>query len=149
MYGQRLLCGSGISFCCQSHLVPVLFRFWYMWPWMRKSVICKIRILSNAYIQILVSQLFCTGNLLNLEYIGRALVALLVYEIILANCVKSVNKECLNTSVWQNFYFTNDWFSHPRSHIFLHTLSFFKNVFIILVILIYKKYIIIYFSLIQ
>ena len=22
-----LLCGSGISFCCQSHLVPVLFRF--------------------------------------------------------------------------------------------------------------------------
>ena len=23
----RLLCGSGISFCCQSHLVPVLFRF--------------------------------------------------------------------------------------------------------------------------
>ena len=25
-----LLCGSGISFCCQSHLVPVLFRFWYI-----------------------------------------------------------------------------------------------------------------------
>ena len=23
----RLLCGSGISFCCQSHLVPVFFRF--------------------------------------------------------------------------------------------------------------------------
>ena len=23
----RFLCGSGISFCCQSHLVPVLFRF--------------------------------------------------------------------------------------------------------------------------
>ena len=22
-----LLCGSGISFCCQSNLVPVLFRF--------------------------------------------------------------------------------------------------------------------------
>ena len=22
-----LLCGSGISFCCQSHLVPVVFRF--------------------------------------------------------------------------------------------------------------------------
>ena len=35
-------------------------RWWlYMWPWMRKSVICQIRILSNAYIQMLIIEWFC------------------------------------------------------------------------------------------
>ena len=27
IYLCRVVCGSGISFCCQSHLVPVIFQF--------------------------------------------------------------------------------------------------------------------------
>ena len=37
-----------------------------IYMWMRKSVICKIRILSNTYIQMLIIQWFCTVAQYNL-----------------------------------------------------------------------------------
>ena len=109
----------------------------YMWPWMRKSVICKISILSNTYVQILIIQWFCTVGQYNL--VNRKSNYCSTYIPGLVSCLcKIAEKQAFEYKHLTKFLFYK-W--HPRSHvcIALHLIScvysfiFFCNTTVVIV----------------